>query len=63
IANFLKRSVSSISEEIKQGKDKYGKYNPVLADRRSIKKAKSRRFGKRKINKKEVAKQTKITKI
>ena len=51
IANFLKRSVSSISEEIKQGKDKYGKYNPVLADRRSIKKAKSRRFGKRKINK------------
>ena len=36
IANFLKRSVSSISEEIKQGKDKYGKYNQVLADKINI---------------------------
>ncbi|MCD5396625.1 MAG: helix-turn-helix domain-containing protein [Candidatus Pacebacteria bacterium] len=34
IANFLKRSVSSISEEIKQRKDKYHFVNKILKKRK-----------------------------
>lgn len=50
IAKKLNRSVSSISDEIKLGGGKE-KYDPVLSDKRSKRKAKSRKFGKRKINK------------
>lgn len=50
IAKKLNRSVSSISDEIKLGGGKE-KYNPVLSDKRSRRKAKSRKFGKRKIDK------------
>ena len=49
ISKILNRSVSSISYEIKQGKVN-GKYNPIIANKRSKRKAKSRRFGKRKID-------------
>ncbi len=50
IAEKLNRAVSSISQEVKLGGGKE-KYNPILANKRSRKKAKSRRFGKRKIDK------------
>jgi len=49
IAKILNRSVSSISYEVNKGKVN-GKYNPVIANKRSKRKAKSRRFGKRKID-------------
>ena len=50
IAEKLNRSVSSISDEIKLGGGKE-KYNPILSNKRSKRKAKSRKFGKRKIDK------------
>ena len=52
ISKELNRSVSSISEEVKLGNGKE-KYNPILADKRSKRKVKSRRFGKRKIDQNE----------
>jgi len=50
IAEKLNRSVSTISYEINQGKVNE-KYDPIIANKRSKRKAKSRRFGKRKIDK------------
>ncbi len=52
IAKKLKRSVSSISYEVKKG-GSIEQYNPILSDKRSKRKAKSRRFAKRKIDKNE----------
>ena len=52
IAGELNRSVSSISCEVRQGKVK-GKYHPLIANKRSKRKAKSRAGGKYKIEKNE----------